>query len=68
MRILNQATLCKVEEYTKRYQKENGASPSFRDIQRGTRMSSLNLVTHYVLVLEGQGRIHRTTVLTRLLV
>lgn len=60
MRTLNQATLCKVEEYIKRYQKENGASPSFRDIQRGTRMSSLNLVSRYVLALEGQGRIRRT--------
>lgn len=60
MRTLNQATLCKVEEYIKSYQKENGASPSFRDIQRGTRMSSLNLVSRYVLALEGQGRIHRT--------
>lgn len=61
MRSLNQATLCKVEEYIKGYQKENGASPSYRDIQRGTRMSSLNLVSRYVLALEGQGRICRTS-------
>lgn len=61
MRTLNQATLCKVEEYIKSYQKENGASPSFRDIQHGTRMSSLNLVSRYVQALEGQGRIRRTS-------
>ena len=60
MRTLNPKTLCKMEEYIKEYQSENGRSPSYRNIMHGIGMSSLNLVQRYVLALENEGRIQRT--------
>ena len=60
MRTLNQNTLCRMEQYIKEYQTENGRSPSYRNIMHFIGMSSLNLVQRYVLALEREGRIQRT--------
>lgn len=60
MRNLNQDRLFAVERYVWEYQKENGTSPTYRQIMRATNMSSLNLVQRYVKELESQGRITRT--------
>lgn len=60
MRTLNQETLSRMEKYIIDYQRENGLTPSYRDIMKELSMSSLNLVQRYVLALEKQGRIERT--------
>ena len=60
MRTLNQETLYRMEHYIKEYQKDNGRSPSYRNIMHFMGMSSLNLVQRYILSLEKGGRIRRT--------
>lgn len=60
MRTLNKSTLSKIESYIQEYQKENGLSPSYRNIMREVKMSSLSLVQRYVIELEKTGRIKRT--------
>lgn len=60
MRTLNKETLCRIEQYIKEYQTENGRSPSYRNIMHYMNMSSLNLVQRYVIGLEREGRIERT--------
>lgn len=60
MRTLNRETLCRMENYIREYQTENGRSPSYRSILHFMGMSSLNLVQRYVLALEREGRIERT--------
>ena len=60
MRTLNKATLSKIESYIQEYQKENGLSPSYRNIMHEVNMSSLSLVQRYVIELEKTGRIKRT--------
>lgn len=60
MRTLNQNTLNCMQDYIVSYQKENGVSPSYRNIMHALDMSSLNLVQRYVLALEKLGRIQRT--------
>ncbi len=60
MRTLNQDTLDKIQEYIIEYQKQKGKSPSYREVQREMKMSSLNLVQRYILRLEKDGRIERT--------
>ncbi len=60
MKVLNQNTLNRIEEYIHSYQKENGLSPSYRMIMRDMNISSISIVQRYVLTLEKQGRIKRT--------
>ena len=60
MRTLNQERLTSIEQYIMEYQKENGRSPSYRQIMNAMNMSSLNLVQRYVKALENEGRIVRT--------
>ena len=60
MRTLNQERLTSIEQYIMEYQKENGQSPSYRQIMNAMNMSSLNLVQRYVKALESEGRISRT--------
>ena len=60
MRTLNQTTLANMQEYIIAFQKKNGRSPSYRQVQKAMNMSSLNLVQRYVLALEREGRIERT--------
>ncbi len=60
MRTLNQERLNTMAEFINTYQKENGRSPSYRNIMHAMGMSSLNLVRRYVLALENDGRIKRT--------
>lgn len=60
MRTLNKAILNKIESYIQKYQKENGLSPSYRNIMHEVNMSSLSLVQRYVIELEKTGRIKRT--------
>lgn len=62
MRTLNKDTLSRLEQYIKEYQKENGRSPSYRNILHSMGMSSLNLVQRYVLALEKEGIIQRTRI------
>lgn len=61
MRSLNQETLQKVENCIKEYQIKHGKSPSFREIQSITGMSSLNLVQRYIMALDRLGRIQRSS-------
>ena len=60
MRTLNKERLLAIEQYIMEYQKENGQSPSYRQIMNAMNMSSLNLVQRYVKALENEGRISRT--------
>lgn len=60
MRTLNQTTLANMQEYIIAFQKKNGRSPSYRQVQKAMNMSSLNLVQRYVLALERDGIIERT--------
>ena len=60
MRTLNQERLLTMERYIIEYQKENGQSPTYRQIMQAMNMSSLNLVQRYVKELESEGRITRT--------
>ena len=62
MRTLNKSTLEKTKEYIVAYQKENGISPSYRNIMHELRFSSLSMVQKYVLALEKDGKIERTVV------
>ena len=48
MRTLNQQRLLSMERYIIDYQKENGQSPTYRQIMQAMNMSSLNLVQRYV--------------------
>ena len=61
MRTLNEETLQRMEEYIRERQLKDGLSPSYRRIMHALGMSSLNLVQRYVLALEEQGRIGRTS-------
>ena len=61
MRTLNEETLQRMEEYIRERQLKDGLSPSYRRIMHALGMSSLNLVQRYVLALEKQGRIGRTS-------
>ena len=61
MRTLNEETLRRMEEYIRERQRKDGVSPSYRRIMHALGMSSLNLVQRYVLALEKQGRIGRTS-------
>ena len=60
MRTLNQQRLLTMERYIIDYQKENGQSPTYRQIMQAMNMSSLNLVQRYIMTLENEGRITRT--------
>ena len=60
MRTLNQEWLQQVKAYIVGYQRENGQSPTYRQIMQAMNMSSLNLVQRYVKALENEGRITRT--------
>lgn len=61
MRKLNEETIRKMEGYIREKQRREGRSPSYREIMHALGMSSLNLVQRYVLALEKQGRIGRTS-------
>lgn len=60
MRILDKATLQRVEEYNLEYQREHGVSPNFRQIMRDLNLGSLATVQRYVIALEKEGKIQRT--------
>ena len=62
MRTLNKSTLEKTKEYIVAYQKENGISPSYRNIMHELWFSSLSMVQKYVLALEKDGKIERTII------
>ena len=61
MRKLSEETLRRMEEYIRSRQRKESASPSYREIMHALGMSSLNLVQRYVLALEKQGKIGRTS-------
>lgn len=60
MRTLNHERLQTIEQYIVEYQKENGQSPTYRQIMQAMNMSSLNLVQRYIKALENEGRITRS--------
>lgn len=60
MRILDEATMQRVEKYNIEYQKAHGLSPSFRQIMHALNLGSLATVQRYVKALENVGRIKRT--------
>ena len=60
MRKPNLQLMQDIQEYIAKYQEENNASPSYRNIMHAMGMSSLNLVQLYVLRLEKEKRIQRT--------
>lgn len=62
MRVLDKATLQRVEEYNVEYQKKNGLSPSFRQIMNALSLGSLATVQRYIKALEQEGRIERTNI------
>ena len=53
--------LDRVERYIKEYQKENGKSPTYRQIMHETGMTTLSSVFRYVNALEKEGRIAKTS-------
>ena len=62
MRVLDKATMQRVEEYNIEYQKKNGISPSFRQIMSALSLGSLATVQRYIKALESEGRIARTNI------
>lgn len=62
MRVLDKATMQRVEEYNIEYQKKNGISPSFRQIMNALSLGSLATVQRYIKALESEGRIARTNI------
>lgn len=60
-RPLNKDMLVKVELFIIEYQKENGKSPTYRQIMHETGMTTLSSVFRYVNALEKEGRIAKTT-------
>jgi repressor LexA len=54
MKKINEEVLEMILEYIKRYQKENGRSPSYRDIQRKLSLSSLSIVHRYINELKAR--------------
>jgi len=48
-----------IVNYTAQFQKENGYSPSIRQIGNGTGIGSTSLVTYYLDILEDHGIIKR---------
>lgn len=61
MRTLNADKLTAIEKYIKTYQRNEGKSPSYREVMHGVGMSSLNLVQRYVLALERDNMVMMTT-------
>lgn len=43
------------------FQLDNGRSPTYREIMKGQKLSSLSLVSRYVKLLEGNGNIKRNS-------
>lgn len=62
MRVLDKATMQRVEEYNIEYQRKNGLSPSFRQIMNALSFGSLATVQRYIKALEREGRITRTNI------
>lgn len=62
MRVLDKATMQRVEEYNFNYQREYGKSPNFRQIMRDLKLGSLATVQRYVIALENEGKIKRTNI------
>ena len=60
IRTPNNDMLDRVEQYIKEYQKENGKSPTYRQIMHETSMTTLSSVFRYVNALEKEGRIAKT--------
>ena len=52
IRTPNNDMLDRVEQYIKEYQKENGKSPTYRQIMHETSMTTLSSVFRYVNALE----------------
>ena len=62
MRVLSEETKNEVWEYTVRYQREHGISPSFRNIMHALNLGSLATVQRYVKQLEAEGRLTRANI------
>ncbi len=60
IRPLNKDMLVNVERFIAEYQKENGKSPTYRQIMHETGMATLSSVFRYVNALEKEGKITKT--------
>ena len=61
IRTPNKDMLDRVERYVEEYQKENGKSPTYRQIMHETGMTTLSSEFRYVNALEKEGRIAKTS-------
>lgn len=57
MKPINEKTISQILEYIKQEQKETGRSPSYRNIQKKIKASSLSVVSRYIGVLKERGLI-----------
>ena len=62
MNTYNESIKNRMLEYIKKYQEENGRSPSFRKIMNDMNLVSLSMVHRYVNLLEKEGLIEKTNV------
>lgn len=62
MNTYNESIKNRILEYIKKYQEDNGQSPSFRKIKNDLDLASLSMVHRYVLLLENEGLIEKTSV------
>ena len=61
MRLMDRHILERIFEYNINFQRENGVPPTFRRIMQDLKLGSLATVRRYVLELERENRIHRTS-------
>ncbi len=59
MKTCNENLLTQLLDYIQAYQKKNGKSPSYRNIMKTMRFSSLSMVFRYVGVLESRGQLQK---------
>ena len=59
LKTINERVLENIEQFVKTFQFENGRSPTYREIMKGQKLSSLSLVGRYVNLLEERGSIKK---------
>lgn len=60
MKCLNESLLANMLEYIKTYQIREGKSPSYRNIQKQFKLSSLSMVNRYVEALYSRGSLKKS--------
>ena len=59
MKLYDETTLAKMQTFIKQYQKENGKSPTYRQIGHSVGISSPGMVGRYIRQLEMRGLINK---------